>query len=146
MRDDTSVTIRQYADGMLADGPGPEQHDPTRDLGRRLKAARARKRMTQQEAANALGETKSNYSKREQGKRGMSADFINKACEIFGVTPDEILSELREDSDHASGQLIEIDQDALAKLIVPLKEHIAALTPEKARELLLALFQAARKS
>lgn len=116
------------------------------ERGKKLKAIRERKGMTQEQAAFAFGESKSNYSKREQGQRDMAPDFITRACEVFGIRPEDILSEINSSNDPAAGPLVTIDPVRLASLIELSKDRIAVLTTEKARELLLALIEAARKS
>ena len=128
----------------IQSGMGGNGNDAIR-RGQRLRAARERARMTQDQAALAIGIAKTTYQKKEQGQRGMTADFINKACEVFGVRPEEILSEINSRADPASGPLVEIDKDRLASLIELSKNRLASLSSETAKELLLALIEAARK-
>jgi hypothetical protein len=40
-----------------------------------------------------LGLSKSGYIKKESNARGMKDDFIRRACEVFGVSAEEIIGE-----------------------------------------------------
>ena len=133
-----------WPSASIRSGMGGNGNDAIR-RGQRLRAARARARMTQDQAALAIGIAKTTYQKKEQGQRGMNADFLNKACEIFGVKPEEILSEINSPSDPSSGPLVEIDKDRLASLIELSRAYIASLPSDGAKQLLLSLIEAARK-
>ncbi len=61
------------------------------DMGNGLKAARIKAGLTQERAAEALGLSKSGYIKKEHSERALKDDFIRRACEVFGVSPEHIL-------------------------------------------------------
>src|ERR1700722_19450223 len=62
-------------------------------MGTGLKSARLKAKMTMQQAADALGLTLSGYGKKERGDRGLKAEFIRRASEVFGVDPKAIMRE-----------------------------------------------------
>lgn len=109
-----------------------------------LRGAREKRRLTQQQAADALGLTKSGYVKKEHGERGLDADFIRRACEVFGVNPDEIILELSSLPDQISAPLGEIDPEKLSSFVAQAKDRLASLTEIEAKNLVLALISAAR--
>src|SRR6185503_9932591 len=78
-----------------------------------LKNARLKRGMTQVEAAAALGLSDGGYIKKEQGNRKLSDEFIRKACEVFGVRPDEIISEISLMHSSDQGSLLPIDPEKL---------------------------------
>lgn len=59
-----------------------------------LKRLREASGMTQEQAASAFGLSKGGYIKIEDGDRGLKADRIAKAAEIFGVQPADIIGGL----------------------------------------------------
>ena len=61
------------------------------DMGNGLRAARIKAGMSLDQAADAFALTKSGYTKKERNERGLTSDFIRKACEIFGVSPEDIM-------------------------------------------------------
>lgn len=109
-----------------------------------LKIVRERAGLTQEKAARALGMSVSAYRKKEQGSRGMNADFIKRAAEQFGVNPDQIISELAEPGSPVAVPLDEIDQEKLATLVAQAKPLITVLSEADARHLVLALITASR--
>ena len=62
-----------------------------------LKRLREAAGLTQEAAADAFGLSKSGYIKIEDGDRGLKADRIAKAAEIFGVPPADVLSAARDE-------------------------------------------------
>lgn len=113
-------------------------------MGNGLKGARLRARMTQEQAAAALGLSKGGYIKKEHGDRKLSDDFIRKACAVFGVSPEEILSEINLDQLPGPGELLPIDPEKLASFVAQAKDRIASLSEIEAKNLVLALISASR--
>jgi transcriptional regulator with XRE-family HTH domain len=110
-------------------------------MGNGLRASRVKARMTMQQAADALGLTLSGYGKKERGSRGLKADFIRRACEVFGVKPEAIL---RETPGVSFTQ--DIDPNKLATLIILARERLGSLPEAEAKQLILALISASRRS
>ena len=96
--------------------------------------------MTPDEAATALGLSRSGYIKKERSERGLKDDFIRRACELFGVSPEEIMG-------GAGGTTFtqDIDPSKLADLIALARERLGSLPAEEARALILALISASRR-
>jgi transcriptional regulator with XRE-family HTH domain len=109
-------------------------------MGNGLKAARIKAKMTMQQAADALGLSLSGYGKKERGSRGLKNDFIRRACEVFGVTPQAIM---RETAGVSFSQ--DIDPHKLATLIILARERLGSLPEEEAKQLILALISASRR-
>jgi transcriptional regulator with XRE-family HTH domain len=109
-----------------------------------LKAARLRAGLTQEKAAEALGLTKGGYIKKEHGSRGMGDDFIRKACEVFGVKPEEILVEMNVPSANSWGPQGQVDPEKLASFVAQAKDRLTSLTELEAKNLVLALISASR--
>lgn len=63
------------------------------NMGNKLKSLRNAARMTHEEAAEAMGVSKSQYVKLERGERRLTQDYINRAAKAFGVRPSEVLDE-----------------------------------------------------
>ncbi|NVP54485.1 XRE family transcriptional regulator [Mycoplana rhizolycopersici] len=60
-------------------------------MGNNLKKLRTQASMTQEDAADQLGVSKSQYVKLERGERRMTADYIGRLAKVFGVRPADIL-------------------------------------------------------
>lgn len=114
-------------------------------MGNGLKGIRERRGWTQERAAREMGMPASTYIKKEQGVRGLSGEFIKRACEVFGVEPKDILSELSSVGGPVEAFLLEIDEEKLASFVAQAKDRIASMTEVEARNLVLALISAARK-
>jgi transcriptional regulator with XRE-family HTH domain len=113
-------------------------------MGNGLKGSRVRAHMTQEQAAAALGMSKGGYIKKEQGSRKLSDEFIRKACSVFGVAPEEILSEINLNQLPGQPELMPIDPDKLSSFVAQAKDRIASLSEIEAKNLVLALISASR--
>lgn len=114
-------------------------------MGNGLKSSRLKRGMTQEQAAEAIGISVGGYIKKEQGSRGMNEDFIRKACEVFGVKPEEILLEINVPQGQAFGPQGEIDQEKLASFVAQAKDRLSSLSELEAKNLVLALISASRR-
>jgi len=114
----------RYADFPMANG---------------LRTLRIKARMSQEDAAKALGLSKSGYLKKERSERGLSDDFIRRACELFGVSAEEIIGEI--DGMPFSQ---EIDPIKLEGLVALARERLGALPLEEAKEMIRSLISASR--
>lgn len=101
--------------------------------------------MTQEAAAARLGLSVGGYIKKEKGERKLSDEFIRKACETFGVSPDDILGQISLAENVEGAALPPIDPELLASFVAQAKDRIASLSEIEARNLVLALISAARK-
>lgn len=63
----------------------------TRDLGRRLKARRKEKGLSQRRLAEAIGMTQNAVANYEHAWTCMSAWTLLKVCEVLDVSADEML-------------------------------------------------------
>ncbi len=61
------------------------------DFGKRLKALREGKGLTQQNMADTIGLTMRNYQRYEHGKINVPATTLNFFADFFGVTTDYLL-------------------------------------------------------
>ena len=61
------------------------------DLGKRLKALREGKGLTQQNMADTMGLTMRNYQRYEYGMVNVPATTLNFFADFFGVTTDYLL-------------------------------------------------------
>lgn len=59
-------------------------------VGKEIRSARIKKRMSQQELADKLGMKRSAYSQYETGKNSMSVQTWFKLAEILEIDPNEI--------------------------------------------------------
>ena len=109
-------------------------------MGNGLKAARKQRKMTLQQAADALGLSISGLGKIERGARGLKGDLIRRASEVYGVKPEAIIRETAGVS-FAQG----IDPHKLATLIILSRERLGSLPEAEAKQLILALISASRK-
>ena len=62
------------------------------EIGRRLRALRDERGMTQVQLADAMGIHQTNLSQMERGVRGMGTQQVMKACKALGVSPDRLLA------------------------------------------------------
>jgi transcriptional regulator with XRE-family HTH domain len=108
-----------------------------------LIAARNKSGMSQQQAADELGVHISTYRKKESGERAMNEDFIKKACELFSVTPDQLVAEVSASLSEAGDQ---IDFEKLTTNLIRARQQLGAIPEEAAREVILALISASRRS
>jgi len=63
-------------------------------MGNRLKELREEAGWTHDQAAQAMGVSRSQFIKLERGERRLTADYISLASKAFGVQPSAILEEL----------------------------------------------------
>lgn len=113
-------------------------------MGNGLKTARIRRGLTQEQAALALGLSPGGYIKKEQGSRKLNEEFIRKACEVFGVRPEEIINEINLDRLPGQAELLPIDPEKLSSFVAQAKDRIASLSEIEAKNLVLALISASR--
>ena len=118
----------------------PDSDYHVSEMGNGLRTARIKARMSLDEAAQALGVSKSGYTKKERNERRLTSDFIRRACEAFGVSAEEIIGE-------AGGVALneQIDPNKLALLITLARERLGALPETEAKNLILALISASRR-
>lgn len=114
-------------------------------MGNGLKSARERAKMTQDQAAAALGLSIGGYIKKEQGKRKLSQEDIRKACAVFGVRPEEILLEINSPQAQLLEPHGEIDSEKLSSFVAQAKDRLSALSELEAKNLVLALISASRR-
>lgn len=67
-----------------------------RRIGERLYSVRKRYGMTQLEAATAAEISEKTYADLERGKLNVRLDTLLRVCEALHITPDEILTEARD--------------------------------------------------
>src|SRR6185312_3738927 len=104
-----------------------------------LRPLRIKAKMTQEDAAKALGLSKSGYLKKERSERGLSDDFIRLACELFGVSAEEIIGET-----HGMPFSQAIDPIKLEGLVLIARERLGLLPPDEAKEMIRSLISASR--
>lgn len=122
-------------------GPADPKDSQYADVNMRngLRSVRIKAGMTIEQAGNALGMSRSGYVKIERGVRRMSDDLIRRACEVFGVSAEEIISGL------AGGISQEIDPNKLADFVTQARERLGSLPALEAKNLILALISASRR-
>ena len=108
-------------------------------MGNGLRDTRIKAGMSLQDAASALGLSKSGYRKKERSERGLSHDFIRRACDLFGVSPEEISGEIG-----GIPFTQEIDPIKLEELVALARSRLGALPLEEAKELIRSLISASR--
>jgi hypothetical protein len=69
----------------------------------------------------------------------MDPDFIRRVCEIFGVSAEEVIGGIGEVTE-------DIDPTKLTELVMLARERLGNLPEDEARELILVLISASRKS
>lgn len=77
--------------------------------GKRIKALRVEKKMSQKELAEVLGVSPSTIGMYEQGRRNPDGNMIVKLCEVFSVSSDSLLG-VGESSKDASDIIREISE------------------------------------
>lgn len=77
--------------GARAEAPSSGTN-PT--MGNRLKTIREGRRMTQEQAAEALNLSKSGYIKLERGERKLSTDFLDRFARVFDVPITELVAQV----------------------------------------------------
>ncbi len=60
-------------------------------IGRRLKQLRKKKKLSQEQLANYLHISQSAYARMERGENHTWAIHIDKICEFFKITPEELV-------------------------------------------------------
>lgn len=103
-----------------------------------LKFLRERAGWTQEEAGKRLGYSTSGYGKIERSNRGLDAEFIKRVCELFGVKPEEVVS------DPTGVFAQDIDLTLLAKLVADVRKRLGVLPHDEAVEMILSLISGAR--
>ena len=96
--------------------------------------------MSLDEAAAALGLSKSGYVKIERGERRLTADLLRRACELFGVSPEGLIGE-------GGGVALneQIDPAKLMRMIIEARERLGVIPEIEAKNLILALISASRR-
>lgn len=72
-------------------GCAKEESKYTKDLGERLKDLRAGKGISQKEMAKRLGISRTYLSNIERGVNRVTVFLLEKYCNIFKMSPDEVL-------------------------------------------------------
>lgn len=67
-----------------------------RIVGNKLKKMRQAKEMSQEEVANGLCMSQSAYARIERGESCSWASYINRICEFFQLTPEELVKDEEE--------------------------------------------------
>ncbi|MGO4449065.1 helix-turn-helix domain-containing protein [Phyllobacterium sp. TAF24] len=63
-------------------------------MGNKLRELRLARKMTHDEAATAMGVSRSQFIKLERGERRLTVEYLNQAAKAFGVTPAELLEDV----------------------------------------------------
>jgi transcriptional regulator with XRE-family HTH domain len=71
-----------------------------KEVGNRLRNARRKRGMTQDELASILGTNQSHVSNVERGDRGLTIQQLVKLCSALRVSPNEILGETKQGKDN----------------------------------------------
>lgn len=71
-------------------------------VGNNLKMLRQAKKMSQEQAADSLKISQSAYARMERGESTSWATHFNKICEVFEVTPEELIKKGLGDSVYES--------------------------------------------
>lgn len=66
-------------------------------VGNKLKILRRDKKMSQEEVADSLRISQSAYARMESGESRSWANHIQSICQVFDITPDELLKTDSED-------------------------------------------------
>ena len=107
-----------------------------------LKIVRERAGATQKVTAGALNMSVGGYRKIENGERKLAEEVILRACEFFGVSPNEIIGPDGIAGLESAG---DIDPATLADLVSKARLRLGSLPEIEARNLVLALISGARK-
>jgi transcriptional regulator with XRE-family HTH domain len=73
-------------------------------MGNWLRELRRRKLLTQKELAGAVGTSYQTVQRWESGESMPRPPALRKLCEVFGITPDELLAALDDPSGEAKGK------------------------------------------
>lgn len=92
------------------------------DMGKRLRALRRSKGLTQAQVAERLGATKMTISAYELGTRYPSLDMLTGLASLFGVSTDYLLGRKNETTVSVEG-LSEAQTALIAKLVEELRKH-----------------------
>jgi len=68
---------------------------PQEQIGKRLRALRLKRDLSQVDLAEALRTQQANVSDIERGIRGVTVQQLVKICRVLGTTPNEILGETK---------------------------------------------------
>ena len=82
-----------------------------KEAGKRLRAVRKQCGKTQQEVAEELNHSKETISKTEQGKRGMSIEFLMELANYYDVSMDYILRGKNEGSNLIDKKLSKVPEE-----------------------------------
>ena len=119
----------------------PADEEPVAPNPNNLGVLRERLGFTQEKFAARLGMSMGGYVKKEYGTRKLSDAFIRRVCETFGVSPDDVMTQVSADP---QSQIAPIDPEKLASFVAQAKDRLAGLSEIEARNLVLALISAAR--
>ena len=111
----------------------------------RLKSVRLNRKMTQTQAAKAMGKSYGGYVKIEQGDRRMDQEFLRRACAVFSANPEDVLLEINAPQGQSFAPQGEIDQEKLEDLVAKARNLLSSLPERDATQLLLSLISASRK-
>jgi transcriptional regulator with XRE-family HTH domain len=78
---------------------------PQKQIGKRLRALRLKRDLSQVELALALGTKQANVSDIERGVRGVTVQQLVKVCRVLGSTPNEILGETKTPKPSPNGHI-----------------------------------------
>jgi len=78
---------------------------PQAQIGKRLRAFRLRKDLSQVELAKVLGTKQANVSDIERGIRGVTVQQLVKVARVLGITPNEILGETKPPKQSPNGHI-----------------------------------------
>lgn len=67
-------------------------------MGNKLKSLRDERGWTHEEAATAMGVSRSQFIKLERGERRLTVDYINRAAAAFGVRPADVIDDMAENT------------------------------------------------
>ena len=97
-------------------------HDLAQEIGKRVKAARDKTDLTQEDVARALGIGRAGYSNIENGRSLLTLEHLVKLPEIFNEPVTYFLG-----ADEAQ-QLSEVSTNGLVDLYAEYKSHVKAIT------------------
>lgn len=84
-------------------------------IGRNAKRFRNMKRLTQEIVSEKVGITPEYLSKFENGRYNASIYNIIKLCQIFDITPNELLQDFFQDTPHGISELIYTEANKLSQ-------------------------------
>lgn len=89
-------------------------------VGERLRAARLRAVLTQEELARALGVDRSTVAKWESGERAMTVSALMRAAQVLGVAPAAVLEGQRRSAQQQAVQLLASTLEHRPDLLPPM--------------------------